>query len=73
MDVVDKIYSQHREDPDQGMIQSNGNAYLKEHFPELSSIRRVTLKNDGEVHDPDDLMREAHLDHDEHRDRHPEL
>ena len=43
MDVVDNIYGGYREDPDQGMIERRGNAYLKEHFPKLDYIKKVTL------------------------------
>ena len=38
MDIVDKIYSGYGEKPDQGMIQSDGNKYLKRQFPNLSYI-----------------------------------
>ena len=43
MDVVDNIYGGYREDPDQGMIERRGNAYLKEHYPKLDYIKKVTL------------------------------
>mmetsp|Transcript_155479 Transcript_155479/g.282767 ORF Transcript_155479/g.282767 Transcript_155479/m.282767 type:complete len:215 (-) Transcript_155479:96-740(-) len=42
MDVVDKIQSKYREQPNQGAIQNQGNAYLTAEFPELSFISSVT-------------------------------
>lgn len=38
MEVVDKIQSKYGEQPDQGAIQSEGNSYLKAHFPDLSFV-----------------------------------
>mmetsp|Transcript_112237 Transcript_112237/g.312351 ORF Transcript_112237/g.312351 Transcript_112237/m.312351 type:complete len:206 (+) Transcript_112237:68-685(+) len=43
MDVVKKINSKHGESPNQAKIQSSGNAYLKQSFPDLTFIRKVTL------------------------------
>jgi len=43
MDVVDGIYAGYREDPDQPMIERRGNAYLKEHYPKLDYIKKVTI------------------------------
>jgi len=41
MQIVDKIYAGHGETPNQGEIQSRGNAYLKRSFPKLSYINSV--------------------------------
>ncbi|MFT4639087.1 MAG: peptidyl-prolyl cis-trans isomerase A (cyclophilin A) [Verrucomicrobiales bacterium] len=43
MDNVNKIYKGHSQRPNQGLIQSQGNAYLKKEFPELTYIKSVTL------------------------------
>ncbi len=43
MDVVDKLNSEYGEKPDQGRIQSDGNAYLKEEFPKLDYIKKATI------------------------------
>jgi peptidyl-prolyl cis-trans isomerase A (cyclophilin A) len=45
MDVVDAINSQYREQPDQGRIQSSGNAYLKKAFPKLDHIKKASIIN----------------------------
>ncbi|MFP6649738.1 MAG: peptidylprolyl isomerase [Pirellulaceae bacterium] len=43
IEVVDKITSQYGQRPDQGLIQSRGNAYLKEDFPKLDYIKKATI------------------------------
>jgi peptidyl-prolyl cis-trans isomerase A (cyclophilin A) len=43
MEVVDKINAQYGEDPDQGRIQAEGNAYLSKEFPKLDYIRSATI------------------------------
>ncbi len=43
MDVVDKIYAGDRENPDQGQIQMNGNAYLNKAFPKLDFVKKATI------------------------------
>jgi len=44
MEVVDKIYSAYGEKPDQGRIQSEGNAYLTKTFPKLDYIKKATIE-----------------------------
>lgn len=44
MEVVDKIYSQYGEKPNQGSIQAEGNAYLNKEFPKLDYIKKATIE-----------------------------
>jgi peptidyl-prolyl cis-trans isomerase A (cyclophilin A) len=49
MDVVDKLYKGYGEGapmgqgPDQGLIQSQGNAYLDAKFPNLDGIKQAVV------------------------------
>lgn len=43
MDVVDRIYAGYGEQPDQGRIEMQGNAYLRSQFPQLDSIAHATV------------------------------
>jgi peptidyl-prolyl cis-trans isomerase A (cyclophilin A) len=44
MESVDKINAAYGEEPDQGRIQAEGNAYLNKEFPKLDYIRKATLQ-----------------------------
>jgi peptidyl-prolyl cis-trans isomerase A (cyclophilin A) len=44
MDVVDKINAEYRESPEQGLIQTQGNAYLTKAFPRLDFIKKATIE-----------------------------
>ena len=43
MDVVDKLTSKYGQMPQQGQIQSEGNAYLKKNFPDMDFIKKATI------------------------------
>jgi peptidyl-prolyl cis-trans isomerase A (cyclophilin A) len=43
MKVLEAIHGGYGEQPDQGRIQSKGNAYLKEKFPELDYVVKASL------------------------------
>src|SRR5216684_628829 len=44
MDVVEKITDQYGEKPNQGSIQTQGNAYLKAQFPKLDYVKKATIE-----------------------------
>ena len=43
MDVVDKINSEYGERPDQGAIQSQGDAYISKNFPNIDKIKSARI------------------------------
>ena len=43
MENVDQIYSGDRENPDQGRIEAEGNAYLEKEFPHLDYIKTARI------------------------------
>ena len=43
MDNVERIYPDYGEDPDQGLIREQGNAYLGQKFPKLDYIRTARI------------------------------
>ncbi len=50
MEVIDSLYAEYGEGaprgdgPDQGLVQSQGNAYLKKDFPKLDYIKTATIE-----------------------------
>ena len=44
MDVVDGIYKGYGESPNQGLIQSQGNAYLDAKFPKLDRVTKAVIQ-----------------------------
>ena len=46
MDVVEEITSQYGEQPQQPEIESRGNKYLKEEFPNLDFIKSAVIVKD---------------------------
>ena len=43
MEVVDKINAEYGESPEQGLIQTQGNAYLTKAFPRLDYIKKASI------------------------------
>jgi peptidyl-prolyl cis-trans isomerase A (cyclophilin A) len=43
MEFVDQIYSSYGENPDQGRIEAEGNAYLEKEFPRLDYIKSARI------------------------------
>ena len=43
IEIVDKINAQYREQPNQGRIQSEGNAYLTKEFPKMDYVKKATI------------------------------
>ncbi|WP_437203192.1 peptidylprolyl isomerase [Planctomicrobium sp. SH664] len=43
MEVVDALNKEYGEQPDQGQIQTRGNAYLQDRFPRLDYIKKATV------------------------------
>lgn len=43
MDIVDKIFAQYGEEPDQNKIRSQGNGYLEGKYPRLDYIKKATI------------------------------
>ena len=44
MDVVDKINAEYREQPNQGTLQQQGNAYLNKEFPKLDYVKTAKIE-----------------------------
>jgi peptidyl-prolyl cis-trans isomerase A (cyclophilin A) len=44
MEAVDKINAEYKEQPDQQIIQRQGNAYLTKSFPRLDYVRKATIQ-----------------------------
>ncbi len=44
MEVVEKISSEYGEKPNQGSIQTQGNAYLNKEFPKLDYVKKATIE-----------------------------
>ena len=44
LDVIEMVYREYRERPDQALIQLEGNAYLQREFPELDYIESAAVE-----------------------------
>jgi peptidyl-prolyl cis-trans isomerase A (cyclophilin A) len=44
MEAVDKINAEYREQPEQGLIQRQGNVYLTKEFPRLDYVKKATIQ-----------------------------
>jgi peptidyl-prolyl cis-trans isomerase A (cyclophilin A) len=45
MGTVDKINAEYKETPNQGLIQSQGNAYLNKEFPRMDFVKKASIVN----------------------------
>lgn len=70
MDVVDGIFSGHREGPSQGLITQSGNEYLNDKFPKLDYIEKLTLLENGATSSGDADTDEAKSEGATHVDPH---
>ncbi len=61
MDIVDAINPEYGESPNQGLIQSRGNAYLKKEFPNLDYIIKATLLSSAEEIKPEETLKNVEL------------
>lgn len=48
MDVIEKLEMKYGEEPDQGLIASKGNDYLKANFPEMDYIVSARIRTSGD-------------------------
>mmetsp|Transcript_34557 Transcript_34557/g.74947 ORF Transcript_34557/g.74947 Transcript_34557/m.74947 type:complete len:284 (-) Transcript_34557:127-978(-) len=56
MEVVDELYKEYGENPNQGYIQNVGNTYLEDQFPNLSyitSVKRIESLDEGSEKEDD--------------------
>ena len=44
LDVAESLYSAYGDEPDQGMITKQGNAYLSKRYPRLDYIKQATIE-----------------------------
>jgi len=49
MEIIDRIYAEYKEKPNQGMIQSKGNVYLKKEFPKMTYIKTAKFMSATEA------------------------
>jgi peptidyl-prolyl cis-trans isomerase A (cyclophilin A) len=49
MEIVRRLESKYGEEPDQGMVSTKGNDYLKAYYPDLDYVETLRMRSNGSV------------------------